>query len=145
MPAMNGYWVWWIAAAVLIGAELVTGTFYLLAVGVAVALGGVAAWLGASEPMQFGVAGVLGVVLTIAAHRWRLARATPPPQPSLDVGQAVHVETWNPDGTARVAYRGSTWDAELAAPGVPRAETLYIVDTRGSVLVLSDRRPTVQE
>jgi membrane protein implicated in regulation of membrane protease activity len=138
---MNVYWIWWIAAALLIGAELVTGTFYLLAVGVAVALGGVAAWFGTSLPMQFGVAGVLGVVLTIVAHRWRLARATPPPLPSLDVGQAVHVEAWNPDGTARVAYRGSKWDAELASSTVSRSETLYIVATRGSVLVLSDRRP----
>jgi membrane protein implicated in regulation of membrane protease activity len=140
---MDVYWIWWIAAAVLIGAELVTGTFYLLAIGVAVALGGVAAWIGASVAVQFGVAGVLGVVLTIAAHRWRLARAVPPPQPSLDVGQSVHVESWNADGSARVAYRGSTWDAALAAPGAPRADTMYIVDTRGSVLLLSDRHPTV--
>jgi membrane protein implicated in regulation of membrane protease activity len=138
---MSVEWIWWIAAAVLIGAELVTGTFYLLAVGIAVALGGVAAWLGTGLQVQFAVAGVLGVVLTIAAHRWRLARASPPAQAPLDVGQTVHVATWNPDGTARVAYRGSTWDAELAAPDVPRAETLYIVATRGSVLVLSDRRP----
>src|SRR5216110_454812 len=86
---MSGHWIWWIAAAILIGAELVTGTFYLLAIGVAAALGGVAAWLGAGEPVQFAVAGVLGVVLTIVAHRWRLARATPPPQPSLDIGQAA--------------------------------------------------------
>jgi membrane protein implicated in regulation of membrane protease activity len=136
-------WIWWIAAALLIGAELLTGTFYLLAVGIAVALGGVAAWLGATVQVQFGVAGVLGVALTIAAHRWRLGRASPPLQPSLDVGQAVKVETWNADGTARAAYRGSTWDAELQAPGAPRAATMYIVATRGSVLVLSDRRPAV--
>jgi membrane protein implicated in regulation of membrane protease activity len=138
---MSGFWTWWIAAAILIGAELVTGTFYLLAVGIAAALGGAAAMLGAGMPVQFAVAGVLGVVLTIAAHRWRLAHATPPPQPSLDVGQAVHVQNWNPDGTARVAYRGSNWDADLAAPDVPRGETMYIVATRGSVLVLSDRKP----
>jgi membrane protein implicated in regulation of membrane protease activity len=140
---MSVHWMWWIAATLLIGAELLTGTFYLLAVGLAVALGGVAAWLGAGQAMQFGVAGVLGVVLTVAAHRWRLGHAAPPPQPSLDVGQSVHVERWNADGTARVAYRGSTWDAELEGPVVPRAETLYIVATRGSVLVLSDRRPAV--
>jgi len=138
---MNGYWIWWIAATVLIGAELLTGTFYLLAIGIAAVLGGMVAYLGASVPLQFGDAGVLGVVLTVVAHRWRLARGTPAPQPSLDVGQAVHVETWHPDGTARVAYRGSTWDAELAAPDVPRQETLYIVAIRRSVLVLSDRRP----
>jgi membrane protein implicated in regulation of membrane protease activity len=104
-------------------------------------LGGVAAWLGASSAVQFAVAGVLSVALTIAAHQWRRKRATPPPQPPLDVGQAVHVQTWNPDGTLRVAYRGTSWDAELASPGVAHADTLYIVGTRGSVLVLSDRRP----
>jgi membrane protein implicated in regulation of membrane protease activity len=140
---MSVEWTWWIAAAVLIAAELVSGTFYLLAIGIAVALGGMAAWLGAGVPMQFGVAGLLGVALTIAAHRWRLGRASPAPQPSLDVGQAVRVESWKADGTARVAYRGSTWDAELASTDVPRAETLYIVATRGSLLVLSDRRPAV--
>ena len=139
---MSVHWIWWIAAILLVGAELLTGTFYLLAVGVAVALGGVTAWLGASTEAQFAVAGVLGVALTIVAHRLRIGRATPPPQPSLDIGQPVKVAAWGPGGRARVAYRGSTWDAELASPDVHRDETLYIVGTRGSVLVLSDRPPT---
>jgi membrane protein implicated in regulation of membrane protease activity len=139
---MSVEWAWWIFAAVLVGAELLTGTFYLLAVGVAVALGGVAAFAGASLPVQFVVAGALGVALTMIAHRLRLSRATPPPQPSLDVGQSVRVETWNSDGTARVNYRGTNWDAELAAPDVPHAATMYIVATRGSRLILSDRRPS---
>jgi membrane protein implicated in regulation of membrane protease activity len=138
---MDGQWMWWIAAAVLIGAELITGTFYLLAIGVAAAIGGVIAWLGASPPVQFLVAGAFGVALTIGAHQWRLRRAPASPQAPLDVGQIVQVETWNPDGTARVAYRGSHWDAELATPDTPRARTLYIVATHGSTLVLSDRRP----
>ena len=63
------------------------------------------------------------------------------PQPGLDIGQMVQVQSWGPDGTARVAYRGSTWDAELAATGVPQAKTMYIAAMRGSVLILSDRRP----
>jgi membrane protein implicated in regulation of membrane protease activity len=138
---MGAYWTWWIAAALLIGAELVTGTFYLLAVGIAIAFGGVAAWFGAGLATQFAVAGILGVGLTILAHQWRRKHAAPKSPPPLDVGQAVHVQMWNSDGTARVAYRGSTWDAELESPAVPRAEMLYIVATRGSVLVLSDRRP----
>ena len=138
---MSVEWAWWIFAAVLVGAELLTGTFYLLAVGLAVAFGGIAAFAGASLPVQFTVAGVLGVVLTIVAHRMRLARATPPPQPSLDIGQAVRVERWNADGTARVSYRGTSWDAESVTPDVPQAATMYIVATRGSRLVLSDRRP----
>ena len=138
---MGAFWIWWIAAAALIGAELLTGTFYLLAVGSAAAIGGLAAWLGVGSAWQFVIAGVLGVGLTIAAHRWRLARATPAPDPGLDIGQAVQVKTWNADGTARVAYRGSTWNAELDSPAVSRTAPLYICATRGSVLVLSDRRP----
>lgn len=134
---MATYWMWWIASAVLVGAELVTGTFYLLAVGIAVALGGVAAWLGASMPVQWAVAGVLGVALTIGAHRWRLSRALPPPQQPLDVGQTVRVQSWNADGTARVAHRGSQWTAELATPDTPRAETMVIVGMKGSTLVIA--------
>jgi membrane protein implicated in regulation of membrane protease activity len=139
--SMSAFWVWWIATAVLIGAELLTGTFYLLAIGIAAALGGVVAWLGADLPVQFLIAGVFGVALTFAAHRWRLGHTAVAPQQGLDVGKTVRVKNWNADGTARVAYRGTLWDAELASPGVPHADTLYIVATRGSVLVLSDRQP----
>lgn len=138
---MGSYWMWWIAATLLIGAELLTGTFYLLAVGIAAALGGFAAWMGAGLAWQFVVSGALGVILTIGAHRWRLSHAMPPADPGLDVGQLVHVNQWNDDGTARVAYRGSTWDAELASPTVSRTASLYICATRGSVLILTDRHP----
>ena len=115
-------------AAVLVGAELLTGTFYLLAVGVAFALGGIAALLGARLRCSSLVAGVLGVVGAIAgpplANRARHAAAA---------AGARHRPggAWSgkpgPDGTARVAYRGTQWDAELATPGAPRAETMYIV------------------
>lgn len=135
---MDDYWLWWILAAVTIAVELMLGTFYLLAVGVAFVIGGVAAILGATLPVQLAVAGLLAVVLTMLAHRWRLRRAVPP-NPSLDVGQSVRVLDWKDDGSARVSYRGTQWDAELA-PGVARAETMYIVDTRGSTLVIADRR-----
>ena len=78
---MGAFWIWWIAAAALIGAELLTGTFYLLAVGSAAAIGGLAAWLGVGSAWQFVIAGVLGVGLTIAAPRWPPARANPAPAP----------------------------------------------------------------
>jgi membrane protein implicated in regulation of membrane protease activity len=139
---MSAYWMWWIAAAALIAAELLTGTFYLLAVGIAVACGGVAAWLGAPIPVQWLIAGALGVVGTMLLQRWkRTLAASTPAQPGLDVGQMVQVKSWGPGGIARVAYRGSTWDAEVAAPETSRAETMYITGMRGSVLLLSDRRP----
>lgn len=138
---MDSYWIWWILATVLIGAEMLTGTFYLLAVGVAFAVGGAAAWIGASLPMQLLTAGVLTVIGTAIAHRWRRTRGDPPQLPGLDVGQSVHVESWHPDGSARVLYRGTKWNGVLASSETPRRHTMYIVATRGSTLVLGAERP----
>lgn len=137
---MFEYWVWWVLAAVLIGVELMMGTFYLLAVGFAFIAGGVVAWLGTAVPIQLVVAGVLSVVGVIAAHQWRLRRALPPPQTSLDLGQTVQVQTWRDDGSARVEYRGTQWDAEMADAKGPRAETMVIVGTRGSTLLIAGQR-----
>ena len=58
----------------------------------------------------------------------------------LDVGQSVEVQIWHPDGKARVTYRGTQWDAELARPGAPKERTMYIVGTRGSTLLLDAER-----
>jgi membrane protein implicated in regulation of membrane protease activity len=137
---MFEYWIWWVLAAVLIGVELMIGTFYLLAVGFAFVAGGVAAWLGAALPVQLVVGGVLSVVGVIIAHQWRLRRALPPPQPSLDLGQTVRVQTWRDDGSARVDYRGTQWDAEMADVHDVRAETMVIVGTRGSTLLIAGQR-----
>jgi membrane protein implicated in regulation of membrane protease activity len=138
---MTDYWLWWILAALLVGAEIVTNTFYLLAIGIAFAIGGIVAFAGASAPMQLLIAGILAVIGTMLAHHWRRRRGEPLPQPGLDIGQAVHVEAWRADGTARVVYRGTHWDGVLASSDMRRQNTMYIVDTRGSTLVLGSERP----
>jgi hypothetical protein len=78
-------------------------------------------------------AGVLSVIGTMIAHRWRRARGDPPQLPGLDVGQSVHVESWQPGGTK--------WNGVLASSETPRRHTMYIVATRGSTLVLGAERP----
>ena len=138
---MSDFWIWWILAAVLVGAELLSGTFYLLAVGIAFAFGGIAAWLGADLPLQLLTAGILAVVGTVLAHRWRQRRVAKTGLPDLDVGQRVRVEAWHADGTARVVYRGTRWNGVLATPETPRKHTMYIVATRGSTLVLDANVP----
>ena len=138
---MAQYWVWWMLAAVLVGTELFTGTFYLLAVGVAFALGGLAAWLGAELPAQLLIGGAFAVAGTVAAHQWRQRCALPLPQSGLDVGQEVQVLAWHDNGTARVNYRGTQWDAQIASPQTPRAQTMYIVDTHGSTLIIAPVKP----
>ena len=138
---MAAHWIWWIMAGVLVAAEVATGTFFLLALGVAFAVGGVAAFGGASFEVQFLVAGALALAGTFLAHRWRRRRTPAAQEPAFDIGQAVRVQAWNPDGTARVAYRGTLWLAEPATPSTCRAETMYIVALRGSTLVIADQRP----
>jgi membrane protein implicated in regulation of membrane protease activity len=138
---MASQWWWWILGAALVGAELVTGTFYLLAIGIAFLVGGVAAWLGAPVDAQLLVAGIVAFIGTALAHRWRLRVGMPAPQPSLDVGKPVHVQSWRADGRARVVYRGTHWDAVLASPGAARASTMYIVAVDGSTLVIDAAPP----
>ncbi len=136
---MDPYWKWWIFAAVLAGAELVTNTFYLIAIALAMVMGGVAAWLGFDVDWQWAVAAVLAFVFLYVAHRWRAKRLAPGPQISADIGKPVRVRHWNADGSARVEYRGTQWDAELASPETPRAESMVIVGVRGSNLILAER------
>ena len=87
------------------------------------------------------VAAAVGVVAVTLLRRLRAQKTRPKLPASLDVGQTVQVAQWREDGTARVNYRGAQWDAELENAQVPRHTTLYIAAVRGSVLVLSDRRP----
>jgi membrane protein implicated in regulation of membrane protease activity len=113
---MTDYWTWWILAALLVGAELVTGTFYLLAVGSAFAVGGVAALLGVGLPLQLVVAGVVAVAATMVAHKWRGQRV-PPPTPSLDLGQtAARSGTRSSPNPARRARRPCISSAREARP-----------------------------
>ncbi len=137
---MAAYWIWWIEAGGLVVAELVTGTFFLLALGVAFAIGGLAALLGAAFEIQLLIAGIVAIAGIFLAHRWRRRSSQTPPEPAFDIGQTVRVQAWNPDGTARVAYRGTLWQAEAVAPDVPRGDTMVIVGVRGSTLVIADRK-----
>lgn len=138
---LSSYIIWWIVAALLVGVELATGTFYLLAVGAACAIGGMAAWLGLETWVQFAAASAASLVGVSAAHRWRTGGAQPPPMPGLDIGQAVKVIEWRDNGTARVQYRGSYWDAELATPQTSRQESMVIEAMRGSVLIIAAPHP----
>src|ERR1700737_1055106 len=103
---MSAHWRWWIAAAALVAAELLTGTFYLLVVGIALAFGGAAAWFDASVPVQWLIAAALGVIGTVMLQRWKrdLALRTPAQQ-GLDIGQMVQAQSWGPEGTPGVPTR----------------------------------------
>jgi membrane protein implicated in regulation of membrane protease activity len=135
---MQAYVVWWILAAVLVGVELTSGTFYLLVYGLAAAAAGLAAWLGAGLFVQLLTAGAIATLGTLALQRWK--RSTGHPESSvqdLDIGQTVAVESWQ-DGRGQVKYRGALWDAEAEAAGVDSTRPLVIRAVRGNTLVLGN-------
>lgn len=135
---MQAYVAWWILAAVLVGVELTSGTFYLLVYGLAAAAAGVAAWLGAGTLLQLVTAGVIAVLGTLGLRHWK--RSTGHPEATvqdMDIGQSVQVESWQ-DGHGQVRYRGAVWDAEAESAGVDSARPLIIRAVRGNTLVLGN-------
>ena len=68
---MAHYVVWFVAAFVLLIAELLTGTFYLLMVALGFAAGGFAALSGASGPLQLTIGAAIGVAATMVLRRTR--------------------------------------------------------------------------
>lgn len=134
---MTMYYLWWIAAAILVGVEMMTGTFYLLVLAVAAIGGGFLAYFGVDFWLQVAGTTILAVAGTYLLHEWKKKNATQPKlSANLDVGQRVRVNEWRDDGTARVSYRGTQWDAILETDVTPRSEQMVIVGTRGSQLVL---------
>ena len=138
---MAPYVYWFLLALGLMALEMMTGTFYLLVLGIALGVGGVAALFGLSMPLQYALSAVAGIAGTVILRRVRRARMRDVPNQSLDIGQPVQAVQWREDGTARAHYRGSEWDAEPESATTPRTGPLYIKALRGSTLILTDRKP----
>ncbi|OBS09859.1 NfeD family protein [Acidihalobacter prosperus] len=125
--------------AALCAAEIVSGTFYLFAFGLALLLAGGAelVWqLGATADL--GLATLLSLLFLIAAHRLRrrMSNAASERTAQDDSGHEVEVLQVS-SHSLRVRYRGSEWSASLADPGdVAPGERLTILRREGSRLIL---------
>lgn len=123
--------LWWLLAGAAVAVELATGTFYLLMLAIGLAAGAVAAHAGAAVPAQLIVAAVVGGGAVAAWHTVR--RKNPPAAQAgsnrdvnMDVGETVYVESWKPDGTASVKYRGAQWTV-TSATGHPEGTGAHMV------------------
>ena len=140
---METYLVWLAAGFVLIIAELVTGTFFLLVLGIAAFAGSATAWFG----LGFWLQALCAAAVAIAGVFWvRQQRKTMqrPDMASLDVGQAVTFDVWvsREQGAARVKYRNTQWDAEVeGARALHRGEVLFIHAVDGNTLKVSKAKP----
>ena len=117
---MATYMLWAIAGFVLVIVELITGTLYLLVIGLAALAAALVAYLGGDFWLQAVTAALLSLLGAYAVNAWWLGRAKPAnaPSDSLEVGQTVVLEAWvnQAHGMARVKYRGTTWDAKVTGP-----------------------------
>jgi membrane protein implicated in regulation of membrane protease activity len=132
---------WWVAAGVLVAAELAIGTFNLLMLALGMVAGALAAHAGLSLPGQLVLAASVGGGAVVA---WRVKRGRDPkakPAASnrdvnLDIGSRIHVERWNADGSARVHYRGTQWDVRYQGAGQPTAGDYTVRALDGNCLLL---------
>ncbi len=132
---------WWIVAGVLVAVELATGTFYLLMLALGATAAALTQMAGLGTDSQIVAAAVVGGGATALWHLRRAKHPTSAPAQSnpdvlLDIGQTVTVAQWRPDGTARVQYRGSDWDAHAASEQPPSPGPHKIVAVQGNRLEL---------
>ena len=136
---MDPLLLWIIAGFGLVIVELLTGTFYLLVIGVASFAGDAAAWGGGSFLTQAICASAVALAGTAWVRRWHAAREDDAGTSNLlDLGQPVVLEAWTDEATgrARVKYRGASWDARVAGGGAAPGGTLYITGQDGSTLLV---------
>jgi membrane protein implicated in regulation of membrane protease activity len=140
-------WVLWIIVGlVLVIAELVTGTFYLLVLGVGAFAAALAAWADGSALVQAAAGGIVAIGGAVWVHYWHAAhrKADEGRANFLDRGQPVVMEGWSnePAGLARVKYRGASWDARVPSSSRPvPGSTLYIDAQEGQTLVVVEAPP----
>ena len=137
---------WWIGAGVLVVAELMTGTFYLLMIAFGFMAGLIAYAFGVPLNFQLVIAAIVALLAVVAlrrvrfSHRRRGADLSRDPDVNLDIGSTLTVASWH-DGRARAMYRGAEWDVELA-PGEPDDAPLYeIIALRGNSLIVAAKKP----
>jgi len=140
---METYLLWLAAGFALIIAELLTGTFFLLILGLAAFAGSAAAWFG----VGFWLEALCAAAIAFAGMFWlRQYRRTMPQldMASLDVGQVVTLEAWldREQGAARVRYRNTQWDAEVEGEReLEHGQVLYIRAVDGNTLKVSKVKP----
>lgn len=133
--------IWWLLAGGAVVLELVTGTFYLLMLALGFAAAALAAHFGATAIVQTVLASVVGGGAVIAWYRIRSKHpktlpAGANPDVNLDIGETVTVDSWNPDGTAQIHYRGAKWTVVHRPGAVPVSGPHRVAEVIGNRLLL---------
>jgi membrane protein implicated in regulation of membrane protease activity len=138
--------LWFLCAGIVVIFELFTGTFYLLMVALGLAAGGGMAFIGKAIEWQYITAAFVAICAICILRKSKIGRMRRPnavsdPNINLDIGQTITVDHWTAAHSskflARVKYRGTFWDVELAQGGTPHPGLYVIREIHGSRLVVS--------
>ena len=139
---MEHFLTWVIVGLLLVVTELLTGTFYLLMLGLAGFGAGLAAWLG----FDFAVQAIVFVAISgagcYAVHVYRAKNQAQQMAP-IDAGQPASFENWvdQAAGLARVRYRGASWEARIETEAALQpGAVVYVLATEGNTLKVGVRR-----
>ena len=134
---------WAILGLVLVIAELLSGTFYLLMFGAAAFGAAAVAYFGQPFAAQAIVATALAGFGCYGVHVYR-ARNKAEQMPPIDAGMPASFEAWIDAAArlARVRYRGATWEARVdGAEGLEPGATVYVLAADGNTLKVAKNRP----
>lgn len=143
---MEPYLIWLLAGFGLVIVELLSGTFYLLMLGVAAFGSAGVAYFGQGFEVQVIVAAAIAAAGCYAIHVYH-SRNVGQQMTSIDAGQPAKFENWIDEAgsLARVHYRGASWDAQIEPAGdaatLEAGAMLYVVAAEGNTIRVSRRRP----
>lgn len=138
--------IWLISALVILGAEMLLGTIYLLALSAGAFCAAICALLHTGLSVQFSVCAavtIAGIILAfIFRRRIRTLNSSRGDEASNpDRGRTVEVAAVARDGSAKVSYRGAVWTA-VAREGSLSAG-LWLIDRVDGPRLILDRRADI--
>jgi membrane protein implicated in regulation of membrane protease activity len=140
--ALAPHWAWLIAAIALGIAELVAPGFFLMWLGAAALLTGIATFLlGLALPGQIMLFAVAAVALVYAVRRWLRSNPIVSSDPLLNdrtarlIGQQVMVVEPIAGGEGRVRVGDGVWTA--AGPDTPAGVWVRVVSADGTLLTVT--------
>lgn len=127
--------IWAILGGIFFAVELLTGSFYLLVMGVSAAGAALFAWGGAPLWVQLAVFSVVSLAgFAILRTRYRPLAAELPS----DIGARVIVADVSDTGF-RVRHRGCEWDGQLESGEVPAKGDLLVISSVSSNTLICTR------
>ena len=138
---MDSYLYWILMAVALVIGELLTGTFYLLVLGIAATGGAALDYFGFPLGAQAGVATAIAILGAVLVSRYRAKVSKDTSINAIDVGHRVTLDSWvnEAEGLARVRYRDTLWHAKVVGER-GSGTTFYVRGLDGSTPQIAPER-----